>query len=376
MANKNIGTLQPGQKVTITGRYKATEADMGKTDVVNTVTARSSGFSSTGASAAATMEAVRYAFDATKTQSNQPADGKAFDIGETVTWDIKATNTGNQTLRDLTISELLTDATIKDGAMVQTIAPKESAIKQAQYVIKGTDFGREDLRNSVNISNDKVSKSNVYSPFVIVKKNEVYLEFLYGSYNGGGGATNGAYYRHDEASTLFSVVKDSEYDLRTNFTSYNDIGFAMTFFTNPEVYYYRKNNNDDIFNYTDYAFGESDKLKLTLNSGNCTLSSQKCYDNVLYPDMVLRNGKSDFTLYQKQTEGTINSENVGTVAMAISVNCLVVTKKDTDFRYVIKAFDDEILEIGKGCENTRAVTTQSECPHWHKTFKYNTLTYV
>lgn len=168
MATKNIGTLQPGQTVTLTGTYKAAESDMGKTDLINTVTAKSGVATASAKSAAAKMEAVRYAFDATKTQNNTPADGTAFDEGETVIWDIKATNTGNQTLSGLKITEKLTGAVLPFGDTLSDIAPKGSATKQAQYKIANDDLGREDLRNVVDIANAKTSKSNVYSPFIVL----------------------------------------------------------------------------------------------------------------------------------------------------------------------------------------------------------------
>lgn len=168
MANKNIGTLQPGQKVTITGKYKATEADMGKADIINTVTARSGTVTAQGASTAAAMEAVRYGLEATKEQTNRPADGEAFTAGETVNWDIKATNTGNQTLTGLEITEKLSGVVMPDGSTFGNIPPKGSATKRAQYNISKSDYDREDLRNVADIKNDKVYKSNIYSPFVVV----------------------------------------------------------------------------------------------------------------------------------------------------------------------------------------------------------------
>lgn len=170
MATKNIGTLQPGQTVTLTGTYKATESDMGKTDLINTVTAKSGVATASAKSAAAKMEAVRYAFDATKTQTNQPEDGKAFDKDETIIWDIKATNTGNQTLSGLKITEKLAGAVLPFGDTLADIAPKGSATKQAQYTVISSDLRSENLRNAVDIANAKTSKSNVYSPFAIIAK--------------------------------------------------------------------------------------------------------------------------------------------------------------------------------------------------------------
>lgn len=169
MANKTISSIPAGQSVTLTGTYKATESDMGKTDIVNTVTAKNTIVSAQASSAAATMEAVRYSFDATKTQTNTPADGEAFGEGETVIWDIKATNTGNQTLSGLKITENLTGALLPSGNTLTDIKPRGSATKQAQYTIESSDLIRGSVRNNVSISNDKAIQSSVYSPYAIVK---------------------------------------------------------------------------------------------------------------------------------------------------------------------------------------------------------------
>lgn len=213
MATKNLGTLQAGQTVTINGKYKATESDMGKTDLVNTVTAKSGNLTASASSSAATMEAVRYALDATKTQSNTPANGTAFAEGETVTWDIKMTNTGNQTLSSLAITEKLSGATLPDGASA-TLSPKSSATKRAQYTIKIDDLSREDIRNSVDIANNHVAKSNVYSPYIRIEVGKPKTLYVY---------------VYDEDTLYFTNEKKTnhgEHILSSEYTIYAEEEFA------------------------------------------------------------------------------------------------------------------------------------------------------
>lgn len=226
MATKNLGTLQAGQTVTITGKYKAKESDMGKTDLVNTVTAKSGNLTASASSAAATMEAVRYDLDATKTQSNTPANGTAFADGETVAWDIKITNTGNQTLNELAIKENLSGATLPDGAVV-TVSPKSSSTKRAQYTIKNDDLFRDDMRNSVDISNNKIAKSNVYSPYIKIDVGKPRTLYVY---------------VYDEDTLYFTHKKTADHGdhiLNAEYTIYAETEFSSTLY----VPWYKDYNN-------------------------------------------------------------------------------------------------------------------------------------
>ena len=96
-----------------------------------------------------------------KTLTNLPAKGY-FTVGETAEFEITVTNTGNLTLKNVTVSEDLEGATILSGdgysvtgneAVIATLAPYAKVVVKASYTITENDLG-EEIYNIATVSAD------------------------------------------------------------------------------------------------------------------------------------------------------------------------------------------------------------------------------
>ena len=96
-------------------------------------------------------------FSVEKKLTNLPAKGY-FTAGETATFDITVKNTGNVSLKDVTVSEQLNGATIledaaytTDGvsAVIASLPVGEQVVVKAEYTVTEADLGNKDLANIV-----------------------------------------------------------------------------------------------------------------------------------------------------------------------------------------------------------------------------------
>ncbi|GAA1527208.1 hypothetical protein GCM10009690_32750 [Brevibacterium permense] len=154
---KSVSKLAPGDKATFTASYTVTQADVDDGGpIVNTATAqtRSEG----------DQTPVRSNEDSTKTpvaehdsalslkKSNElkdENDNGAADVGETIEYSFKVTNSGNTTLSDVTVN----DEHIDDGSLspksVASLAPDESATFTATHTVTQADVdGGKAVRNT------------------------------------------------------------------------------------------------------------------------------------------------------------------------------------------------------------------------------------
>lgn len=106
------GTLEPEQSATFTFEYTVQEADLGKT-LVNIATATGEDpkdtekdITGTGNTPGEKTDSPNPKLDVEKTVEN--ADGTPFKLGETIKYKIVVTNTGNQTLADITVKDVMT----------------------------------------------------------------------------------------------------------------------------------------------------------------------------------------------------------------------------------------------------------------------------
>ncbi len=93
--------------------------------------------------ASCTCKVVNKSLVAVKTVTSKPADGKAYKVGETVNFEVKVTNNGNQTLADIKVNDRLAGAKLAAGesATIEKLAPGETATLHYSYTIQQSDLG-------------------------------------------------------------------------------------------------------------------------------------------------------------------------------------------------------------------------------------------
>lgn len=133
--------LSPGSSTSREGSWVSTVAQVGSVTAQAQVVVFN-GKIFTGNVATARVEAVNYAFDISMRPSSTPADGAAYAVGETITWDVVIANTGNVPLTNMTLSGNTTGSTIVGGASISTLAVGASITKQITYTVKASDNGK------------------------------------------------------------------------------------------------------------------------------------------------------------------------------------------------------------------------------------------
>ena len=120
-----------------------------------------------------------------KITTSKPADGKAYTLGEEITYKITVTNDGNLTITDITVTDELTE----DEWTIESLAPGEKKEFKATYVVT-----EEDSLNSkvVNIATAKGKSPDPDKPDVPVgpgedpeptRPEEFEYKFVYGMGN-------------------------------------------------------------------------------------------------------------------------------------------------------------------------------------------------
>ena len=150
-----VEKVPAGETVTATATYKITEADIANGSFVNTVKVKFEGgkpFENTDT--VTTVDPVR-SYTLTKKSSESTHENGMFKAGETIHYTLTVTNTGNQTLENVEITDTLNAAgTIsniqgadskQDGKVtiftISSLAPKAEATITYDYVVQEADKG-------------------------------------------------------------------------------------------------------------------------------------------------------------------------------------------------------------------------------------------
>ena len=150
-----VEKVPAGETVTATATYKITEADIANGSFVNTVKVEFEGgkpFENTDT--VTTVDPVR-SYTLTKKSSESTHENGMFKAGETIHYTLTVTNTGNQTLENVEITDTLNAAgTIsniqgadskQDGKVtiftISSLAPKAEATITYDYVVQEADKG-------------------------------------------------------------------------------------------------------------------------------------------------------------------------------------------------------------------------------------------
>ena len=137
-----IDKLAVGESKQFTATYKVTEADILAGKIVNTATAsgidpENKDVTDEGKTEVET-EKGNPQITVTKETTSKPANGKAYALGEKITYKITAENTGNETLKDVTVIDELTG--LKET--IDTLAPGEEKTFDTSYTVKESDLGK------------------------------------------------------------------------------------------------------------------------------------------------------------------------------------------------------------------------------------------
>ena len=159
------GTLPVNEEKSFTVEYIVTEADLLKESINNKVTAEADEIEYTyyegktektgKAKPKGEAEVTDRTDDAkastisTKTTTSKPKNEKGYELGETITYEIKVTNDGNLTLTGVEVVDNLEGAEIKAGsgydvvngkAVIAELKPGESVTVKVEYVVTEADI--------------------------------------------------------------------------------------------------------------------------------------------------------------------------------------------------------------------------------------------
>jgi hypothetical protein len=134
-----IASLAPGKSETFTAKHKVTEADILAGSVINEATATADGpvppVIDPDEEEDPTVDPEGHLV-ITKMTTSEPANGEAYDLSEEITYEIKAENTGNQTLTNVKVKDDLTG----DEWTIASLAPGKSETFTATYEVTEADI--------------------------------------------------------------------------------------------------------------------------------------------------------------------------------------------------------------------------------------------
>ena len=159
----HIAVLPAGDTVNVKATYTVQETDMGNANFRNTATAEGEGTTGTDTTDPIPMNEVEKQITIAKELTNlDEATGtngeeKAFALGDTMEFEIAVTNSGNQTLNNVEVEDVLEDAQIVKGegysvegnkAKIAELDPKETITVNATYEVQEADLGNPNFRNA------------------------------------------------------------------------------------------------------------------------------------------------------------------------------------------------------------------------------------
>ena len=173
------GTLPVNEEKSFTVEYIVTEADLLKESINNKVTAEADEIEYTyyegktektgKATPKGEAEVTDRTDDAkastisTKTTTSKPKNEKGYELGETITYEIKVTNDGNLTVTDIEVKEELAGAVIKEStdgaytvdgsiAKIAELKPGQSVTVKVEYVVTEADILAGSVKNEATVT--------------------------------------------------------------------------------------------------------------------------------------------------------------------------------------------------------------------------------
>ncbi|OII15784.1 hypothetical protein BIU97_14030 [Curtobacterium sp. MCBA15_009] len=163
------GTLAPGQTVTATATGTVTQADLDAGSVTNTATATGTGPSGTTTATAQGSGTVPLAGNPALTFTKAVATGTGYTgrAGDTLDYSFRATNTGNQTLTGVTITDPhagLGALTYQWPGTAGRLAPGQTVTATASYTLTQADVDAGTVANRATVSGTNPQGTAVSTP--------------------------------------------------------------------------------------------------------------------------------------------------------------------------------------------------------------------
>ena len=141
--NETIPSLRAGEEKIFTTTYTVTEQDVLAGKIVNVATVKGTDENGKTVENETTKELVTEQKNShltvTKTTTSTPADGKAYSVGEKITYIITVTNDGNVTVTGVQVTDELTGNVGDRAWNVDSLAPGESREFTAEYTVTKAD---------------------------------------------------------------------------------------------------------------------------------------------------------------------------------------------------------------------------------------------
>lgn len=159
----DVKALKPGETQSFTTSYKVTEADVVKGQVINNATVDTSTLEDptpdnkeddvkiTNGKTTDPTETSHPAIQVSKTTTSTPANTSGYQEGETISYLITATNTGNLTLTNVVVEDPLTNG----KWTIAKLAPKAQKTFVTTYIVKSLDVVSGQVVNSATITSSE-----------------------------------------------------------------------------------------------------------------------------------------------------------------------------------------------------------------------------
>jgi uncharacterized repeat protein (TIGR01451 family) len=137
-----IESLAPDAVETFETTYVITEADIVAGDLVNVAVANGSGDVENSGDVPVPVDEPEQAFTVEKSAST-PASGDKFKLDEVVTYTVVVKNTGNVTLTDIVVNDVLENVVLSGDNTISELKPGESKNVIYTYTITKDDLGKK-----------------------------------------------------------------------------------------------------------------------------------------------------------------------------------------------------------------------------------------
>ncbi|NIM93901.1 MAG: DUF11 domain-containing protein, partial [Anaerolineales bacterium] len=155
-------TLAPTESMTCTATYVVDQDDVAAREINNTATADSDQTDPVNDSETVTVRSPSLSLTKRQTLNADEDSSTTVSLGDTLTYEFVATNTGNVTLTGVTISDPLPNLSALTCVPAQpsTLAPTESMTCTATYVVDQDDLDAGEINNTATADSDQTDPVN------------------------------------------------------------------------------------------------------------------------------------------------------------------------------------------------------------------------
>ncbi len=148
--------LAPGATCVLTGTYTVAQADVDAGDIANTASATSTEITTPVSTTNTQTVAQNPALGLNKAApTNADNDGSGdVSIGDVLTYVVTATNTGDQTLSGVTISDAMTTPSTQTCA---TLAPGATCVLTGNYTVTQADIDNGSIVNNASVTSNEIT---------------------------------------------------------------------------------------------------------------------------------------------------------------------------------------------------------------------------